>query len=157
MASHLAEVAIRKGVSAASDAYYEDGRAFGEAAWHAFQNSKAQIVGLESVANGATRVADILDFVKRQTGRCKPQQRWRYKALGENLIEKLDQKVRKDAQTIFETVKRDVKGSLEEDDQRRTHILLCREFIRHLCAHYLYSFGLSTTAVWDETSSLDRK
>lgn len=149
MASHIAEVAIRKRVSAASDSYYEDAKVLGEAAWHAFEEkSRSQVAGLETIANSATRVADILDFIKRQTGRAKRDQKWRYGKFGENLLEKLDQRLRKDAQAIFENVQRDITShQLHEDDQRRIHILLCREFIRHLSAHYLYSFGLSRIAL----------
>lgn len=148
MANHIVEVAIRAKVSAYSDAYYEDTKHLGEIARKAFESgaSKAQIRNLENVANSATRVADILDFVKRQSGR---QKRWLHDQFGPQLLERLDKKLRVDAETIFSEVKyTSAKQQLGEDDKlqdddcRRIHILLCREFIRHLSAHYLYTLGM---------------
>lgn len=146
MASHLAETAMRKRISATSDIYYSEVQSLGSTAWHAFRDrNKSQISNLESIANSATRVADILDYVKRQTGRSRPRQLWRYQNFGENLLERLDKALRKDAQQIYEVVKGAVKDhQMEDDDQRRIHLLLCRELIRHLSAHYLYSTGLSS-------------
>jgi hypothetical protein len=151
MANHLVEVAIRAKVSARSDDYYEDTKQFGEMAREAFESgaSKAQIRNLENIANSASRVADILDFIKRQTGR---QERWRRNQFGSQLLERLDKPLRSEAETIFSQVQEAQSEAakhrlgegdqLEEDDCRRIHILLCREFIRHLSAHYLYTLGI---------------
>ncbi len=148
MANHIIEVAIRAKVSAYSDNYYEDTKQLGEIAREAFSSGagKSQIRNLENIANSASRVADILDFVKRQSGR---QKSWLHKQFGPLLLEKLDDKLRAESEKIFSDV-----GSattehpfgdsekLQDDDQRRIHILLCREFIRHLSAHYLYTLGM---------------
>src|SRR5205085_1771795 len=145
MANHIVEVAIRTKVSKYSDSYYEDTRRLGEIAHAAFSKGagKAQIRNLENIANSASRVADILDFVKRQTGRQKP---WLRKQFGPLLLEKLDTTLRAEAETIFSEVRSAMfaqhlgeSEKLQDDDQRRIHILLCREFIRHLSAHYLYA------------------
>jgi hypothetical protein len=143
MASNLAEMAIRKKISAMSDAYYFDARSFGEKAWQAFSDrNKSQINNLEGIANSATRVPDILDYIKRQTGRSKPQKSWRYQNYGEELLGILDNKLRLDAQSIYDEIKRAIKDhKMEDDDRRRIHLLLCRELIRHLSAHYLYRTG----------------
>ena len=140
MASDLAEMALRKKIAAKSDSYYADTQALGDLAWHAFgEGNKSQIRNLESIANAATRVADILDFIKKQTGRSRPERRWRYRNFGPTLLEKFDGTLRKDSQIICESVKSEVTdAAIEADDQRRMHILLCREFIRHVSAHYLY-------------------
>jgi hypothetical protein len=140
MASHLAEMALRKKIAAKSDGYYADTQALGDLAWHAFgERNKSQIRNLESIANAATRVADILDFIKKQTGRSRPERQWRYRDFGPTLLEKFDRVLRKDSQVICESVQGEVKDAqIEDDDQRRMHILLCREFIRHVSAHYIY-------------------
>ena len=149
MANHIVEVAIRAKVSAYSDAYYEDTKQLGEIARGAFQKSgagKAQIRNLENIANSAARVADILDFVKRQSGRQKP---WLHDQFGPRLLDKLDKKLRAEAETIFSEIKSmiaehklEADAKLQDDDCRRIHILLCREFMRHLSAHYLYTLGM---------------
>jgi hypothetical protein len=151
MASHLAEVAIRKRVSAASDAFYDEARNLGDAAWRG-ETTKSQIAALENTANSATRIAEILDFIKRQTGRSRPDKRWRFERLGENLIEKVDGKLRQDARAIVEKVRDEIKAhELHEDDQSRIHILLCREFFSHLSAQYLYGSGVSRAAISRES------
>jgi hypothetical protein len=148
MANHIVEIAIRAKVSTYSDNYYEDTKQLGEIAREAFagRSGKSQIRNLENIANSASRVADILDFVKRQSGRQKP---WLHKQFGPLLLEKLDNRLRADAEKIFSDVRSATTEhqfgegeKLHDADQRRIHILLCREFIRHLSAHYLYTLGM---------------
>lgn len=141
MASRHREVVIRKRISAKSDEYYDEIKALGEIASQAFgKQNKSQISNLENVANSAVRVADVLDFIKRQTGRSKPAKQWSYLGFGHKLLQKLDESIRKDAQIIVKTLEPQTSSAeLETDDLRRIHILLCREFIHHLSAHYHYT------------------
>lgn len=146
MASHVAEIALRKKISEESDNFYGETCDLGAIASRAFKDKVAQIRNLENIANSATRVADILDFIKRQTGR---REQWREEQFGQKLLERLDSHLDEKAGKIFEDVakkftKQELEHGLEEDDRRRIHILLCREFIRHLSAHYLYTTGLET-------------
>lgn len=153
MASHLAEITIRRAIATKSDAYYSDTQALGEIASLAFEKNKSQMRNLESIANSAVRVSDILDYVKRQTGRSRPSKQWRWQDLGHNLLKMLDETTREHAQTIVDSVRVGVKEHrLEDDDLRRVHILLCRELIRHLSIHYLYRAtlgGVSLAKVLD--------
>ena len=155
MASRLAEIAIRKHIASKSDIYYETVQSLGEIAWGAFgEGRKSQIRNLENVANSASGVAEILDFVKRQTGRSRPTSQWRYEDFGHELLRALDGALRKDAQSIFDEVKEAIKRhELSDDDRRRIHVLLCREFIRHLSSHYLYKTGLTVGlgGLWKDT------
>lgn len=148
MASHLAEIAIRRKVALKSDAYYDDAKPFGEIAEQAFgKTSKSQINSLENIANSATRVADILDFIKRQTGRSKEGQRWRNDLLGKKLVDKFEQTLRRDAEELWDEISQTVPDHyLQEADQQTIHIRLCREFIRHLSAHYLYTTSIHEAA-----------
>lgn len=148
MATHQAEIAIRRRISAFSDAYYHDSKKLGEIAWQAFQgNSNSQLRGLENIANSTIRSSDILDYIKIQTGRSRPTTKWRHKAFGETLIEKMENQLPSDAQVVLDFVKGEVKDhQLVEDDLRRIHIILCRELIKHTIANYLYSIGITPTS-----------
>lgn len=145
MASHLTQIALLKKVSLLSDDYYEDAKPLGEIAREAFgRQNKAQMSNLENIANSATRVADILDFIKRQTGRSKPGIRWLRQDFGRQLLEYLDGKLRKQAEELVGDVAAALKDpQIQTGDQQHVHILLCREFIRHLAAHYLYRLNLA--------------
>jgi hypothetical protein len=143
MASQIAEITLRRRISARSDSYYDDTKALGDIACEAFRQSKAQIRNLENIANSAVQVTDILDFVKRQTGRSKPSVQWCYLDLGQKLLNRLDESLRKEAQVIFDNLTNEIENhQMGIDDLRRIHLFLCREFIRHLSAHYLYHSAL---------------
>ena len=141
MASQIAEVALRRRISSKSDSYYASVDPLAELARSAFPKDKSQIRNLENIANSASRFADVLDFVKRQTGRRKPWQ----KGFGEGLLEALGKPLEADAAAIFDSVRQEVGDtSLGDDDLRRIRILLSREYIRHLSASYLYRIGVAS-------------
>jgi len=167
MANHVVELALRRTVAAKSDLYYEATKEFGGLARIAFAagaSGKAQIRNLENIANSASRVSDILDFVKRQSGR---QTRWLTHEFGPLLLKKLDNDLKADSEQVFKEVQTATSGlttsevgGLHEDDRRRIHILLCREFVRHLSAHYLYalvrpdSYGDNSNESADDSEDL---
>ena len=72
MASHLAEVAIRRKVSVQSDIYYStDAQALGAIAWHAFGGagkSKSQIAELENITvdRGENLSHKIIGFLLKE-------------------------------------------------------------------------------------------
>ena len=142
MASQHAEVAIRKHISKKSDEYYGDTAEFGRLAWENFGKNRTQIRNLENIANSSTAMADVLDFIKKQTGK---SDKWRRQDFGRKLLERIREPLLGDANAIIQLVKESVNThGIETDDLRRTHILLCREFIRHLSAHYSYTIGMSS-------------
>ena len=142
MASQIAEIALRKQIALKSDEYFDQTKSLGETAFLAFgEHKKSQIRNLENIANSALVVADVLDFIKRQTGRLTKQ--WGHDDFGKNLLETIDTTLRKNAQDIHAQVMSQISDNQMFDaDRRRIHLILCREFIRHLAAHYLYSVGL---------------
>jgi hypothetical protein len=87
----------------------------------------SQVRGLESVAYTTDKVSDILDLVKKQIGR----ERWRAE-VGEDLLDELGKR-QADARRIAQAVDRN-----DGDLPRRAHLLLCREYIKHLAAHFVY-------------------
>jgi hypothetical protein len=144
MASQIAEIAIRKSIALKADDYYEQAKNLGEIAYRGFgENKKSQIRSLESIANSALVVADILDFIKRQTGRSAADKQWRLEDFGRKLLKDIDESLRKNAQEIADDITKSITDhQMTDADQRRIHVLLSREFIRHLSAHYLYSMSL---------------
>jgi hypothetical protein len=148
VASQIAEVALRRKVWAKSDSYYAAVDSLAGLAREAFPKDKAQIRNLENTANSASKIADVLDFVKRQTGRRK---KWR-NGFGEGLLAALGKPMQADAQSIVDSVSEEIDNSgLTDEDVRRTRILLCREYIRHLSASYLYRIGVTPAAATGES------
>jgi len=79
------------------------------------------------VAYSTDKVSDILDLVKKQIGRG----RWPMDP-GEDVLVALDKR--------WAEAKQIAKGVNATDDDlpRRAHLLLCREYIKHLAAHFIY-------------------
>ena len=89
--------------------------------------TQTQVRGLENVAYATDKVSDILDLIKKQFGR----ERWPAE-LGQDLLDVLGQR-QGEAKRIAQMV-----DPKDEDLPRRVHLLLCREFIKHLAAHFVY-------------------
>lgn len=119
---------LRHEIAAVSDRYADRAIELAEQ----MQNEKkkptpTQVRGLENVAYSTDKVSDIFDLVKKQTGR----ERWSLE-LGESLLAELGE-CQRDA--------RHIAGAVDPEDSdlpRRVHLLLCREFIKHLSAHFIF-------------------
>src|ERR1700704_2936424 len=80
------ELELVRAISIAADGFYGDAKAFGEIAAKCFKDErggKSQIKNLESIANSALKVSDVLDFIKRNVGK---DARWRTDNFGRNLL-----------------------------------------------------------------------
>jgi len=86
-----------------------------------------QVRGLENVAYTTLKVSDITDYVKKQIGR----RRWPLE-LGEDLLAAFDR-----LQPEVRRIAKDM-GVQDKDLPRQTHLLLCREYVKHLAAHFIY-------------------
>jgi hypothetical protein len=128
---------IRKLVAlqAGSEDFYSKAKAKGEAAHTALKNrGKSQIRNLENIANNADKVSDLLDYVKKQTARSRPNQDWRCHNFGQELVQ------------YIETGLQQTTGRLEtglnpppdEYEHQQIRLLLLREFIRQMGTHFLY-------------------
>lgn len=123
----LREVALR------ADNFQNRAQRLGHAAARALTESKrSQITGLESIANSALKVTDVYDFVKLRTAR---QSQWREDDWGPELLDTLSNVLRKDREEICETL-HIASPSHEALD---VHLMLIREFVRQLSAHYEYA------------------
>ena len=131
---------IRK-VAQQADNFSQDAERLGGKAAHAFpREARAQVTGLESIANSSLKVADILDYLKVRTARSHRDSRegpvkWCVENLGRELVEYLGETLKRVRDRIWADP--DLIRTPEGDQE--VHLLLIREFVRQLAAHYEYS------------------
>lgn len=95
------------------------------------RNKRAQITGLESAANSALKVTDVLNYIKLRTAR---HSEWRREQWGEDLLEFLTHELRDHKHEICNSLAID-RNSIEGLE---VHLMLIREFARQLSAEYEY-------------------
>jgi hypothetical protein len=124
----LREVALR------ADGFQSQAEELGSKAARALTDSKrAQITGLESIANSALKVTDVFDFIKLRTAR---QEEWRKEDWGARLLEFARDSLREQRNDICSTALQVTSSSREAQE---VHLMLIREFVRQLSAHYEYA------------------
>lgn len=96
-----------------------------------------QMRHLERLAYGTGRLADLFDYIKGQVGRDKEGKNWNKGRFGTALLEAL-RKLDGEAKTVLTAVRQDSGHQGPEDALRQIHLALCREYVRHLTAHYFY-------------------
>ena len=122
-----------RAVAVQADALYNRAESLGAKAAKALSGKKrSQITGLESIANCALKTTDVFDFVKLRSAR---QKEWRSEGLGQELLEFLNDGLRPAKQRICRNLDIDA-GSAEGLE---VHLMLIREFVRQLAAHYEYA------------------
>lgn len=107
----------------------------------AFEGNMAQIRNLENIAYSTEKVSDITDYLKQQIGRSKPGKKWRHQNVGVDILTDLsdEQKfVQKQVQRIAKLLSKQYPAAADDDLPRRLRLAMCREYVRHLTAHYLY-------------------
>lgn len=123
----LREVALR------ADGFQVQAEDLGSKAARALTDSKrSQVTGLESMANSALKVTDVFDFIKLRTAR---QEEWRKEDWGTGLLEFVCNDLREQRNKICNALQI-TSPSLEAQD---VHLMLIREFVRQLSAHYEYA------------------
>ncbi|MCI0401674.1 MAG: hypothetical protein L0Z68_10350 [Gammaproteobacteria bacterium] len=121
----LKRLKLQREIAKQSEKYYQTAEELALQIPAALKTS--QIRNLENVAHTTGKVSDILDLVKKQIGRDKGWSGW-----GEELLNSLGA-CRAEGRRIAERIARD-----EEDLPRQASLMLCRELIKHLAAHFLY-------------------
>jgi len=96
---------------------------------------KTQVRGLETLASTTDKVSDITDWLKLRVGRDSGRERWAKEGIGRNLLTDLEG-LRRDARDIVD--KLGVDKDKDPDLERQVHLRLCREFLKHLAAHFEY-------------------
>jgi hypothetical protein len=117
----------------------------------ALDKHRAQLTGLETIAETTLKVTDVLDFIKKQMARQKP---WREiytgenaelqgKRFGECLMIYIERYIKPQADTICDE---EVIRNRNTDEWKREHqhiyLQLVRQFIRQIVAHYEYCVSL---------------
>ncbi|NLE46313.1 MAG: hypothetical protein GX620_16465 [Chloroflexi bacterium] len=123
----LRQVALR------ADGFYDTAQNLGKKAAGALTDKKrSQISGLEGIANSALKTTDVFDFVKLRTAR---QKEWREGDWGAELLRFISRDLRLQRKEICNALGIDS----ESHDGLEVHLLLIREFVRQLAAHYEYA------------------
>jgi hypothetical protein len=93
---------------------------------------KTQVRGLETLASTTDKVSDITDWLKLRVGRDSGRERWAKEGIGRDLVTELEG-LRNDAKKIVQEL-----SQRDPDLERQVHLRLCREFLKHLAAHFEY-------------------
>lgn len=121
----LREVALR------ADGFYDQAQRLGRQAAKSLTDKKrAQISGLESIANCAFKTTDVFDYIKVRAARQSEWQGW-----GPELLTYLS----RDLRTPREAVCLALKIDLNSAEGLEVYLLLIREFVRQLAAQYEYA------------------
>lgn len=135
-----------------AELFYTDSVSLGNHAFAALGAAhRAQLTGLENIAESAFKTSDIFDYIKKQTARSREAEGWRRPesrnapGFGDRLRSYLEQTLREKAATISQVAPSEVVTSDEaqRQRQRRIHLLLIRQFLRQMVVQYEYrvSFG----------------
>lgn len=137
-------------ISNQADKFYNDAVDIGDHAAHAFggrSEHRAQMTGLESVANSTYKISDVFDYVKKQTARHREWQQTYAQggapndSFGERLLKYLRDDLATRRNAICGEKNLRVGNTTEDDQQERRHIhlLLMREFIRQMVVEYEFA------------------
>ena len=94
---------------------------------------RSQLTGLESIANSTFKLTDIWDYIKVRTARSEANKDWRANGFGTELLQFLQSNLAEHAKGIA------VAERLSSEDQRQVQLLLTREFIGQVVAHYEFA------------------
>lgn len=137
---------------AESEAFYGKAVSLGRHAAHALKAShRAQLTGLENIAESSLKTTDVLDYIKKQTSR---YDFWRQgyphgenpdEAFGESLKNYLEQDLRTKRDTLCNG-RLKIGDKTDEDKllRRRIYLLLMRQFIRQMAVEYEYSVNVNS-------------
>jgi len=124
-------VALERAIARKSDEYDQSARQY------AYQLvgtklDKTQVRGLETLASTTDKVSDITDWLKLRVGRDAGRDHWAKEGIGRDLVTELEG-LRNDAKKIVQEL-----SQRDPDLERQVHLRLCREFLKHLAAHFEY-------------------
>lgn len=116
----------------------------------------SQVRSLETLAYSTDKVSDLTDLLKKRIGRDSRGERWAYEGVGQSLLSALEG-LRERANQVADRLKKyklelphGEKLTAEDADAwrvynqyindlpRHIHLLLCREYVRHLAADFEY-------------------
>ncbi len=140
------EMKIIREVSNQAEYFYADAVKLGNHAAHALKAShRSQMTSLETIAESTLKTSDVLDYVKKQTARFPywrqgfPQHSKPDEGFGERLKNYLEGELAKRRDSICSTrLGIGDKTEADQQERRRIHLLLMRQFIRQMVVQYEY-------------------
>lgn len=139
------EMKIIREVSNQAEIFYEDAVKLGTHAASALKAShRAQMTGLETIAESTLKTSDVFDYVKKQTARFPywrqgfPQHENPNEGFGERLKNYLEVELPKRRDAICKRLDIGDKTDDHRQLRRRIHLLLIQQFIRHVVVQYEY-------------------
>lgn len=130
------QMKILKQVALETDNFRNQAERLGKIASEAFRNQKNQMKNLENIANTALKASDVLDYIKRQTGRANKNEGWKSQGLGVELINQIEDELAKARDRVDRSL-----GLTDEIQKLEVYLLIIREFIRQVVIHYEYKVG----------------
>jgi hypothetical protein len=148
---------------------YEKAQALGNHAYKAFKDKRrAQLTGLENIAESSLKTSDIYDYIKKQIARSDSGKDWRTESSNDLLEDELPRGFGERLKAYLEELSKRVdvvcknvdiltevgKGKSKQDSElerakwkadrlkrQDIHVRLMREFIRQLVVQYEYRAG----------------
>ena len=103
------------------------------------QKHRAQLTGLETLAETTLKVTDVLDYIKKQTAR---QKGWKEEHQGQRfgvaLKEYIETKIKVNVDNVCVEMKIGRETDEEKRDRQYIYLQLVRQFIRQLLVQYEY-------------------
>lgn len=139
-------------VNEQAEQFYEQSQKLGILAAQSFQEvrgvekgrHRAQMTGLENIADTTLKVSDVLDYIKKQIAR---RQGWTTLIDGQSFGEKLKNYIEKDLEGARNKVCASVGiGDQKEEEQRerqKIYLDLVRQFVRQIVVQYEYFIAAS--------------
>ena len=164
------DMKIIREINLEAERFYDKAQALGNHAYQAFKDKRrAQLTGLESIAESSLKTSDILDYIKKQIARSEPGKDWRaegkedpvtnesQQGFGERLKTYLEQNLSDRLNIVCSNVgivTKVEKGKSKQDSEieraklktdrwkrQEIHVRLIREFIRQMVVQYEYRAG----------------
>ena len=133
-------VALERAIARKSDEYDRLAREYADRLTST-KLDKTQVRGLETLASTTDKVSDITDWLKLRVGRDSKREGWAKDGVGRDLVTELEG-LRRDARKIVDELRVGEGIALaypvDPDLERQVHLRLCREFLKHLAAHFEY-------------------
>lgn len=121
-----------------ADQFYTKAEELGKVAAEAFgKRQRSQMTNLQSVANNALKVSDVLDFIKTRTARSEKDKNWRKNKFGQYLLEFIRKTLKSvHLKRVCHTLA--ISTDTVTVEKQQVYLHLIRAFVGQLVAQYEY-------------------
>jgi len=121
--------------------HYRGQRGLSDTETRILHRHRAQLTGLENIAETTLKVADVLDYIKKQIAR-PDRKGWREEYQGKRFGESLKQMIENDLKSYVDILcsQLHIGKATDQDWRERQHIYLqlIRQLVRQIVVHYEY-------------------